>query len=254
MSWMRSLTLVVDVTSNTWKDRKRIAGPPAPVLTLMSVTQSPGACVHTSSASFGNCTLCKIWVLFSWIAFTSTRCGWSFLGSSLHKHSKHPLKTTAHYGHSFISFFHIKMNTQGGPDDHRRQRRTFLISNICACGAACLWHIIQHTGLTSVSSASASDSLRRGALCGVTPQIAERASEETDWVERGHSRATAAAIRALCWAWWMRQHTETYLRYVIIWWSWMLLLDEANSCTPKHRTMSSFHLHCLFYLSCPVFH
>lgn len=80
------------------------------------------------------------------------------------------------------------------PDDHRRQWRKFFVSNICARSAACLWHITQHRGLTSVSSASASDSLRPGAPCAATPQIDERASEEPDWVETGHSRATAAAI------------------------------------------------------------
>lgn len=87
MFWERSLTRVVEVTSNIWKGRKRSTGWPVPVLNAISIIQSPEVCAHTSSVSFGKCTLCKIWVLFSWMALTSTGCGWSFLGSSLHKHS-----------------------------------------------------------------------------------------------------------------------------------------------------------------------
>ena len=61
--------------------------------------------------------------------------------------------------------------------------------------------ITQYVGLTSLSSAAAEDSQRPVALCGVTPECAECASEETGWEGTGHSRATAAASRAPHWNW-----------------------------------------------------
>lgn len=68
-----------------------------------------------------------------------------------------------------------------------------------------VWHGV--LGLTSMSSAAAADSRRRGLLCAATPESAGCASEETGWEETGRSRATAAASPAPCWAWVMdRQH------------------------------------------------
>lgn len=45
-------------------------------------------CIRTSSVSLGKWILCKICVLFCWMASTSTWCGGSFLGSILRRDSK----------------------------------------------------------------------------------------------------------------------------------------------------------------------
>lgn len=89
MLWVRSLILVLVETSNICDEVKRDEW-----MYNVQVLQKISNRYYlycfvcrsvTSSVSLGKWILWQIWMLFCWMASTSTWCGGSFLGSILHK-------------------------------------------------------------------------------------------------------------------------------------------------------------------------